>query len=142
MGTSSEQHYSLRWNDYTVKIVTAFQSLRDEEDFVDVTVACDGHHYSAHKMVLSACSPYFRSLLRANPCQHPIVILKDVGHIEMERLLEFMYNGEVNIAQDQLAAFLKTAESLKIRGLAGSSDDLDQVYWPSIFLLIYSSNYI
>ncbi|KAK3866968.1 hypothetical protein Pcinc_027525 [Petrolisthes cinctipes] len=122
----SEQHYSLRWNDYTVKIVTAFQSLRDEEDFVDVTVACDGHSYSAHKMVLSACSPYFRALLRANPCQHPIVILKDVGHVELERLLEFMYNGEVSIAQDQLAAFLKTAENLKIRGLAGSSDDLDQ----------------
>ena len=63
---STEQHYSLRWNDYTVKIVTAFQSLRDEEDFVDVTVACDGHQYSAHKMVLSACSPYFRSLLRVS----------------------------------------------------------------------------
>ncbi|XP_071531752.1 uncharacterized protein [Panulirus ornatus] len=123
----SEQHYSLRWNDYTVKIVTAFQSLRDEEDFVDVTVACDGHSYSAHKMVLSACSPYFRALLRANPCQHPIVILKDVGHVELERLLEFMYNGEVSIAQDQLAAFLKTAENLKIRGLAGSSDEMDQV---------------
>lgn len=123
----SEQHYSLRWNDYTVKIVTAFQSLRDEEDFVDVTVACDGHSYSAHKMVLSACSPYFRALLRANPCQHPIVILKDVGHLELERLLEFMYNGEVSIAQDQLAAFLKTAENLKIRGLAGSSDDMDQL---------------
>lgn len=124
----SEQHYSLKWNDYSVKLVTAFQSLRDEEDFVDVTVACDGHQYSAHKMVLSACSPYFRAMLRANPCQHPIVILKDVGHSELERLLEFMYNGEVNIAQDQLAAFLRTAENLKIRGLAGSSDDMEQIY--------------
>ena len=66
---------------------------------------------------------YFQS----NPCQHPIVILKDVGHHEMERLLEFMYNGEVNIAQDQLAAFLRTAENLKIRGLAGSSDEMEQV---------------
>ncbi|XP_045124682.1 protein abrupt-like isoform X3 [Portunus trituberculatus] len=138
----SEQHYSLRWNDYTVKIVTAFQSLRDEEDFVDVTVACDGHSYSAHKMVLSACSPYFRSLLRANPCQHPIVILKDVGHVELERLLEFMYNGEVSIAQDQLAAFLKTAENLKIRGLAGSSDEMDQagVHRPDVSYSYSSSS--
>ncbi|KAF2356093.1 BTB/POZ domain [Trinorchestia longiramus] len=115
----SEQHYSLKWNDYSVKLVTAFQSLREEEDFVDVTVACDGRQYSAHRMVLSACSPYFRTMLKANPCKHPIVILKDVGCAELERLLEFMYNGEVNIAQDQLAAFLRTAESLKIRGLAG-----------------------
>lgn len=76
-------------------------------------------------MLIPLCD-WISLLPQANPCQHPIVILKDVGHVELERLLEFMYNGEVSIAQDQLAAFLKTAENLKIRGLAGSSDDLDQ----------------
>lgn len=62
----SEQHYSLKWNDYSVKLVNAFQSLRQEEDFVDVTVACDGRQYNAHRMVLSACSPYFRTMLKVS----------------------------------------------------------------------------
>lgn len=70
--------------------------------------------------------------------------MKDVGHVELERLLEFMYNGEVNIAQDQLAAFLKTAEGLKIRGLAGSSEDIDQVNFVKYiyFLCLYVYHFL
>jgi hypothetical protein len=41
--------------------------LRDEEDFVDVTLACDNNRsFTAHKVVLSACSPYFRKLLKVS----------------------------------------------------------------------------
>jgi len=120
---AAEQHYSLKWNDYAQKLVSAVQTLRENEDFVDVTLACDGNQYVAHKVILASCSPYFRTLLKANPCKHPVVLLKDVGATELEHLLEFMYNGEVNIAQENLAAFLKTAESLRIRGLAGNSDE-------------------
>jgi len=120
-----QQHYSLRWNNFSTKIATAFQALRDEEDFVDVTIACDGHSFTGHKIVLSACSPFFHALLKVNPCKHPIVILNNVTHGQMEKLLEFMYNGEVSIAQEQLAAFLKTADNLKIRGLAGTSNGME-----------------
>ncbi|XP_054281906.1 protein abrupt-like isoform X2 [Macrosteles quadrilineatus] len=115
---NSEQQYSLRWNDFHASILSSFRHLRDEEDFVDVTLACDGCSFTAHKVVLSACSPYFRSLLKANPCQHPIVILRDVREQDMEALLRFMYNGEVHIGQEQLTDFLKTAQTLQVRGLA------------------------
>lgn len=113
-----EQQYSLRWNDFHASILSSFRHLRDEEDFVDVTLACDGCSFTAHKVVLSACSPYFRRLLKANPCQHPIVILRDVKEKDMESLLRFMYNGEVHIGQEQLSDFLKTAQMLQVRGLA------------------------
>lgn len=58
---------------------------------------------------------------QANPCQHPIVILQDVREQDMEALLRFMYNGEVNIGQEQLPDFLKTAQTLQVRGLADVS---------------------
>ncbi|XP_053983341.1 protein abrupt isoform X1 [Hylaeus anthracinus] len=116
--SSGEQQYSLRWNDFHSSILSSFRHLRDEEDFVDVTLACDSSSFTAHKVVLSACSPYFRRLLKANPCQHPIVILRDVASSDMESLLRFMYHGEVHVGQEQLAAFLKTAQMLQVRGLA------------------------
>ncbi|RXG56467.1 Longitudinals lacking protein-like [Armadillidium vulgare] len=117
-----EQHFCLRWNNYRTNITAEFETLREGEHFVDVTLACDGRQLKAHKVVLSACSPYFKELLQGNPCSHPIIILKDVAYTHMRSLLEFMYAGEVNISQAHLGSFLHTAEALKIRGLAESSD--------------------
>ncbi|XP_052746896.1 protein abrupt isoform X6 [Bicyclus anynana] len=116
-GGAGEQQYSLRWNDFHSAMVSSFRRLRDEEDFVDVTLACAGATFTAHKVVLSACSPYFRRLLKANPCQHPIVILRDVHDKDMESLLRFMYQGEVHIGQEQLKEFLRAAQLLQVRGL-------------------------
>ncbi|XP_037084940.1 broad-complex core protein isoforms 1/2/3/4/5-like [Pollicipes pollicipes] len=133
------QQFCLKWNNYHVNIANSFDSLRVDEDFVDVTLACDGFHMKAHRMVLSACSPFFRQLLKSNPHPHPIVILRDVSQQNMVLLLDFMYHGEVNVAQEQLAEFLKVAELLKVKGLAddkreegsGSNGQSSRVATPS-----------
>ncbi|PNF24893.1 Longitudinals lacking protein-like, partial [Cryptotermes secundus] len=114
---NEEQQFCLRWNNFQANITSQFEALRDEEDFVDVTLACDGQRLKAHKVVLSACSPYFKELFKSNPCKHPILFLRDVAFHHLRALVEFMYAGEVNVAQAQLTAFLRTAESLQIRGL-------------------------
>lgn len=74
-------------------------------------------------MVLSACSPYFNALFVNHPEKHPIVILKDVPFADMKSLLDFMYRGEVSVDQERLTAFLKVAESLRIKGLTEVNDD-------------------
>jgi len=114
---ADQQQFCLRWNDFQSNIVTCFKHLRTERSFTDVTLACDGQTCKAHKMVLSACSPYFKTLLENNPSKHPIIILKDVPFTHLQSILEFMYAGEVNVPQDNLPAFLKTAERLKVKGL-------------------------
>ncbi|CAG2064821.1 unnamed protein product [Timema podura] len=114
---AEEQQFCLRWNNFHANITSQFEALRDEEDFVDVTLACDGQRLKAHKVVLSACSPYFKELFKSNPCKHPILFLRDVEFSHLQSLVEFMYAGEVNVAQAQLSSFLHTAESLQIRGL-------------------------
>lgn len=99
-------------------MLSVFEELLQSEALVDVTIACEGLSMKAHKVVLSACSPYFQTLFLQNPCKHPIVILKDIKYNELKALIDFMYKGEVNVTQEQLSTLLKTAESLKIKGLA------------------------
>lgn len=58
------QQFCLRWNSYPATVATQLAALRQAEDFVDVTLACDGRQLRAHKLVLSACSPYFMQLFK------------------------------------------------------------------------------
>jgi hypothetical protein len=67
-------------------------------------------------MMLSACSSYFEELLSQNPCQHPIVLMKDLKFWEVQALVDFMYRGEVNVGQDKLPSLLAAAEALQIKG--------------------------
>lgn len=123
--SSNPQQFCLRWNNYQSNLTNVFDQLLQNESFVDVTLACDGNSIKAHKMVLSACSPYFQSLFFDNPCQHPIVIMRDVKWPELTAVVEFMYKGEINVRQEQIAPLLRVAEMLKIRGLADVKSDLD-----------------
>lgn len=93
---NSSQQFCLRWNNYQTNLTSVFDQLLQNESFVDVTLACDGHSIKAHKMVLSACSPYFQSLFFDNPCQHPIIIMRDVKWPELKAAVEFMYKGNPN----------------------------------------------
>ncbi|CAK1598796.1 unnamed protein product [Parnassius mnemosyne] len=113
------EHYCLRWNNHQSNLLGVFSQLLHDESLVDVTLACsEGASIRAHKVVLSACSSYFRSLFVDHPSRHPIVILKDVGLEELRTLVDFMYKGEVNVQYCQLPALLKIAESLQVKGLA------------------------
>jgi len=119
----STQQFCLKWNNHQSNMLSIFDQLLSSEHFVDVTLACDGLSVRAHKMVLSACSPFFQSLFIQNPCKHPIVILKDIRFVDLKALVQFMYRGEVNVSQDQLPTLLKAAETLKIKGLAEVTND-------------------
>lgn len=115
---ATAQQYCLRWNNHRSNLLTVFDELLQNEAFTDVTLVCEGGGpIKCHRMVLAACSPYFQNLFTDLPCKHPVVVLKDVKYIEIKAILEYMYRGEVNVAQDQLAALLKVAEALKVKGL-------------------------
>ncbi|XP_046384636.1 protein bric-a-brac 2-like [Ischnura elegans] len=120
------QQICLKWNSFQTNIVTSFENLWEEEGLVDVTLASDGQCIRAHKVILSACSPFFRQVFQTNPCQHPVIILQDVHFSELESLLCFVYKGEVNIGQENLPALLKAAETLQIRGLSGASEQVKE----------------
>lgn len=113
----SADKFCLRWNDFESNVSSAFRDLRKEEDFFDVTLACEDSQMKAHKVILSACSPFFKTILRRNPHHHPLLYLKGVRSTELGNVLSFMYQGEVNVAQESLNTFLTVAEELQVKGL-------------------------
>ncbi|CAH1642183.1 unnamed protein product [Spodoptera littoralis] len=114
------QQFCVRWNSYHTNLQAVFPRLLLTEQFADVTLACESRQLRCHKLVLSACSAYLERLLLQNPCDHPIVLMRDMRFSEMQALVDFMYKGEVNVTQDELPSLLKSAEALQIRGLCSS----------------------
>ena len=113
----SNEKFCLRWNDFESNISSAFREIREDKEFFDVTLASDDdNQIQAHKVIIGACSPFFRNILRKNSHNHPLLYLKGVKYKELVSVLNFMYMGEVNVAQDDLNSFLAVAEELRVKG--------------------------
>jgi len=117
----STEQFCLRWNDFHKTITSTFSDLRDDDEFLDVTLVCDGDIVRAHKLVLSACSPLFRIMLKKNSHPQPMIFLRGIRFPDMVAILNFMYHGEVNVNQEDLQNFLAAAEELRIKGLSEAS---------------------
>ena len=118
----SDQDFQLCWGQHQQDTVQALKSLWQSEEFLDVTLACDDDQVQAHKVILSAASPFFRQILNRNPHSHPLLYIKGTTKKEMQALLNFIYSGETSVVQDELDAFMALAISLEIRGLIGDRD--------------------
>ena len=115
----------LRWNDFQDYIHSSFGELRHDTDFVDVTLACeDGSQVKAHKVILAASSLFFQNLLKMNKNPHPLIYIRGVRAEDLLAILDFVYNGEANIFQQNLDSFLAIAGDLQIRGLADSDPEI------------------
>lgn len=110
----SGQQFCVSWNSYQSNMHSAFPKLLSTEQFVDVTLACDGGSIKCHKVVISACSDYLERLLLDLPCTHPIIFLRDMKMWELQALVEFMYRGEVYVEQSQLQKLMQAAEALQV----------------------------
>ncbi len=119
----SGEEFLLKWNDHHNSFFSIMQDLCATETLTDVTLACGGQLFEAHKLILCVCSSFFRSIL-ARPSrpdragQHPIVYLKDVAPHHLEQLMQYMYHGEINVLQEDLAPLIEAARCLQIKGLS------------------------
>uniref|UniRef100_A0A1A9WS60 BTB domain-containing protein n=1 Tax=Glossina brevipalpis TaxID=37001 RepID=A0A1A9WS60_9MUSC len=118
---SIPDHYSLRWNNHQNHIMRSFDALLQTKTLVDVTLVCAETSIRAHKMVLSACSPFFQRVFADTPCKHPVIVLKDFRGWVVQAIIDFMYRGEISVPQQRLQTLMQAGESLQIRGLVESS---------------------
>ena len=115
----------LSWDNYRDSVTANLKTLIQDEDFVDVSLSCEGKVIKAHKLYLSAASDHFKTILKGtNIWQHPILFLSEVPFADLQKIMEFIYCGEIQIPQKKLSSFLKSAEILKINGLIDKINDV------------------
>ena len=100
----------LQWNDFKENIISSLGNLREDQEFTDVTLACeDGRRIEAHKIILAGSSPFFDNLLKRNKHSHPLVYMKGMKSEDMAAIVDFLYRGEANVFQESLESFLAIA---------------------------------
>lgn len=108
----------LQWTDFHREVSNSLKNLRNEKVFLNVTLAFDeGEAIEANKLMLCVCSSFFRRVLYNNHHSHPFLYLKGIKSENMKKILDFMYDGEVNIPEYNLQHFLNDAGDLEIKGL-------------------------
>jgi len=117
--------FKLHWKDHEQTRASSLSTLWKNDAFTDLTIVCEDDHIDAHKLILSSSSPVFEKILSRNPHQssHSLLYLNGIIKSDIERILDFIYSGETNIAQDDLQRFIDVAISFKIKGL-GSENNL------------------
>ena len=123
-----EDKFCLKWNDFESNISKSFSKLRGETQLFDVTlVGQDQTKVSAHRLVLSACSDFFKNIFYSNTHSHPMLYLDGVDSKEINLMLDYIYQGEIQIQQEHLERFLDVASKFKLEGLIGSDEDNEDI---------------
>ncbi|XP_042231894.1 protein bric-a-brac 1-like isoform X2 [Homarus americanus] len=116
----SEGLLKLRWNNHEATFCHILHRLRSKPRYSDATLACEGRLFMVHRLVLATCSDFFDEIFQQTPSDttRAVIVLNEARAQDVECLLDYMYCGQVNVRQANLASLLKTAECLKIKGLA------------------------
>ena len=121
----------LKWNDFQNNTNKAFGSLRNNNDFSDVTLVCkDGQKVEAHKVILAASSPFFQNLLRRNKHPHPLIYMRGMKSEDLEAIVDFLYYGEASVYENDVETFFEIAEELNLRGLNRNAKNIPHEFHP------------
>ena len=120
------EKFSLQWNDFMSTVSKSFSQLRKEDDFYNVTlVSDDEQHISAHKVVLAASSTFFKNILRKSTHSNPLLYLNGIKSKELNFILDYIYNGKVEMYQTDIDCFINAAQKLRIEGLDTKLEEPD-----------------
>ena len=120
------EKFCLKWNDFQTNVSRTFSSLRQEAHLFDVTlVSDDEQHIAAHKLVLSASSDFFKNIIKKAPHSSPMIFLSGFKSRDLLLIMDYIYQGEVQVLQSDLNGFLDVAQRLKIEGLMGGNKEED-----------------
>ena len=110
--------YFVKYDKSEENIRGQFIKLREDEKLFDVTLATDdGKYIKAHRIILSAESYLFSDIFKDNHDRNMLIYMNNVSSMQLQSIMDFVYNGEAFILEDELPKFMHTANLLKIKGV-------------------------
>ena len=92
---------NFKWQDFQPHLANTFSTLKNDKSFVDVTLMSDDFHMvSAHKVVLSASSEYFKNVLSYRNHSHPLLYLDGISKNDLNNVIDYIYIGKIQIHQN------------------------------------------
>ncbi|KAM4754154.1 zinc finger protein 131-like isoform 3-T4 [Cyanocitta cristata] len=111
-------------------ILDRLNEQREQDQFTDITLIVDGHHFKAHKAVLAACSQFFYKFFQ-DFTQEPLVEIEGVSNMAFRHLIEFTYTAKLMVQGEEEAndvwkaaeylQMLEAIKALEIRNKENSS---------------------
>ena len=116
--TEMINEFIFKCSDFNTTICNSLSILRQEKAFFDVTlVTTDNKHIPGHRLVLSACSDFFKSILINNLHSYPLIYLSGIHSTALAPIVDYMYEGQIQVSLDTVDNILNVARKLKIKGL-------------------------
>jgi len=110
--------YSLKWEEFQDNVCGTFKDIKDDEDFIDITLVSDDEKKTkASKVILAASSPILKNIIKSSKHPHPVIVLKGFKSSILQHIIDFIYFGEVDVIENDLQEFLDSSDYLKIKGL-------------------------
>lgn len=113
----AQSQFSLLWNEHKKNICNGLSTLQQNGEFVDMTLAADGHLVKVHQVIIALASPYIKELIITAECPHPVIFLNKISYTTLCAILEYVYTGEVLVSIANLNEFLQAGKELYIKGL-------------------------
>ncbi|XP_052756009.1 broad-complex core protein isoforms 1/2/3/4/5-like isoform X3 [Galleria mellonella] len=114
---SPSTQFCISWDSYKNNMILGFSRLQQKEEFVDMTLAAEGHFVKVHKNVVALASPYLKEILQSTVCQHPVIFLSHISQKVLSYILEYIYTGEVQVPTDDMNAFIEACKCLHLAGV-------------------------
>uniref|UniRef100_A0A671WHY2 Kelch-like protein 20 n=1 Tax=Sparus aurata TaxID=8175 RepID=A0A671WHY2_SPAAU len=90
--------------------------LRKHRELCDVVLVVGAKKIYAHRVILSACSPYFRAMFTGELAEsrQTEVVIRDIDERAMELLIDFAYTSQVTVEEGNVQTLLPAACLLQL----------------------------
>ncbi|XP_047273985.1 kelch-like protein 20 isoform X4 [Homo sapiens] len=90
--------------------------LRKHRELCDVVLVVGAKKIYAHRVILSACSPYFRAMFTGELAEsrQTEVVIRDIDERAMELLIDFAYTSQITVEEGNVQTLLPAACLLQL----------------------------